>query len=233
MPLPVKDTAPVERKLLRDVVYNRLYDGILDGTLEPGETLLDDKLTAWLGVSRTPIREALMKLADIGLVEMAPNRYTRVAPIDLRAIDEAIYTTGLLHEFAVRTAVPKLDAAAVSRLDKSLKQIKKTAKSNDLPALGHALNDFFLEFERNSDNQVLLAISEGLSPQLLRYISVWQLPFAAEDIHARIAEIFEAVEERNADRAAELVKALYSPTLEQFLSDYRRDDAEIDENPIF
>ncbi len=232
MPLPVKDTAPVERQLLRDVVYNRLYEGILDGTLEPGETLLDEKLTAWLGVSRTPIREALMKLADIGLVEMAPNRYTRVAPIDLRAIDEAIYTTGLLHEYAARTAVPQLDNAAVSRLDKAHKEIKKTAKSGDLPALGRALNDFFLEFERTTDNGVLVAVSEGLSPQLLRYISVWQLPFATSDIPGRVGEILAAAKDRDGERAGELVKALYEPTLQQFLADYRRSDAEIDASPI-
>lgn len=232
MPLPVKDAAPVERRLLRDVVYNRLYDGILDGTLEPGETLLDEKLTSWLGVSRTPIREALMKLADIGLVEMAPNRYTRVAPIDLRAIDEAIYTTGLLHEFGIRTATPRLNSASINFLEKASKQILRTAKSNDLPALGHALNDFFLEFERNSDNQVLLAISEGLSPQLLRYVSVWQLPFDTEDIPAKISSILDAVKAKDSDRAGELVSELYASTLQQFIEDYRRTDHEIDAAPI-
>jgi DNA-binding GntR family transcriptional regulator len=232
MPLPVKDSAPVERQLLRDVVYNRLYEGILDGTLEPGETLLDDKLTAWLGVSRTPIREALMKLADIGLVEMAPNRYTRVAPIDLRAIDEAIYTTGLLHEYAARTCVPNLDNASLGRLDKSLKEIRKSAKAHALPALGRAVNDFFLEFERNSDNDVLLSISEGLSPQVLRYVSVWKLPFDTDDLPGRIAAILDAAKAHDGAAAGDLVRDLYAASLTQFLADYRRDDAEIDESPV-
>lgn len=233
MPLPVKDTAPVERQLLRDVVYNRLYDGILDGTLEPGETLLDDKLTAWLGVSRTPIREALMKLADIGLVEMAPNRYTRVAPIDRRAIDEAIYTTGLLHEYAARTAVPNLDAAAVGRLDKALKEVRKAKKASDLPALGRALNDFLLEFERGAGNAVLLDVSEGLSPQLLRYIAVWEKPFASADLVGAVSEIFDAAKARDGEKAGDLVAALYASTLEQFLTEYRRTDREIDERPAY
>lgn len=232
MPLPVKDSAPVERQLLRDVVYNRLYEGILDGTLEPGETLLDEKLTAWLGVSRTPIREALMKLADIGLVEMAPNRYTRVAPIDLRAIDEAIYTTGLLHEYAARTSASTLDSAALGRQDKALKEIRKAAKSKSLPALGRALNDFFLEFERNSDNAVLLAISEGLSPQVLRYIAVWKQPFDTDDLPGRVAEILEAAKAHDGTKAGDLVRDLYASALTQFLADYRRADAEIDESPV-
>lgn len=232
MPLPVKDTAPVERQLLRDVVYTRLYDGILDGTLEPGETLLDEKLTAWLGVSRTPIREALMKLAEIGLVEMAPNRYTRVAPIDMRAIDEAVYISGLLHERAARAAVPNLDNAAATRIERLAREAKKVAKSGDLPALGHALNDFFLEFERNTGNEVLVSVSEGLSPQLLRYITVWQRPFDADDLPARIAEIAAAAKERDGEKAGDLVKALYEPSHAQFLADYRRTDAEIDDTPI-
>jgi DNA-binding GntR family transcriptional regulator len=233
MPLPVRDTAPVERQLLRDVVYNRLYEGILDGTLEPGETLLDEKLTAWLGVSRTPIREALMKLADIGLVEMAPNRYTRVAPIDLRAIDEAIYTTGLLHELAARTVVPELDNAAIARLDKALKALRKASKAHDLPAVGRAYNEFFNELERAGHNDVLLAVSDGLGPQLLRYISVWDSPFGVDDLPEKLAGILAAAQERDGSKAAGLVRELYSAALEQFLQDYRRSDAEIDESPVF
>ncbi|WP_285114416.1 GntR family transcriptional regulator [Leifsonia sp. fls2-241-R2A-40a] len=229
----MSDTAPVERRLLRDVVYNRLYDGILDGTLEPGETLLDEKLTAWLGVSRTPIREALMKLADIGLVEMAPNRYTRVAPIDLKAIDEAIYTTGLLHEYAARAFVPSLDNAAVARLDKAQKQVKKSAKARDLPALGHAFNDFFLELARAGGNDVLVSVSEGLSPQLLRYISVWKTPFGIDDLPGALAGVVAAAKERDGATAGDLVKALYAGTLTQFLDDYRRNDADIAQAPVF
>ncbi|ANF32451.1 GntR family transcriptional regulator [Leifsonia xyli] len=233
MPLPANDTAPVERRLLRDVVYTRLYDGILDGTLEPGETLLDEKLTAWLGVSRTPIREALMKLADIGLVEMAPNRYTRVAPIDLKAIDEAIYATGLLHEHAARTIVPTLDTAVVTKLDKAQKAVRKAAKSRDLPGLGHAFNDFFLELERAGDNAVLVSMSEGLSPQLLRYISAWQIPFGVDDLADALAGIAAAAKDRDGAKAGDLVKALYRAPLKQFLDDYRRRDADIEHTPVF
>ena len=233
MPLPVSDTAPVERRLLRDVVYKRLYDGILDGTLEPGETLLDEKLTAWLGVSRTPIREALMKLADIGLVEMAPNRYTRVAPIDLKAIDEAIYTTGLLNEHTARAAVPTLDSATVARLEKAQKEARKAAKARDLPALGHAFNDFFQVLQKAAGNEVLRHVGDALGPQLLRYVSVWQTPFGVDDIPAVLTEIVAAAKDRDGAKAAELVKALYAGTLTQFLDDYRRSDAEIAQKPVF
>jgi DNA-binding GntR family transcriptional regulator len=63
-------------------------------------------------------------------------------------------------------------------------------------------------------------------------VSVWQLPFATEDLPARVTEIFEAVKARDGEKAADLIQAFYQPTLAQFLSDYRRSDAEIDESPI-
>lgn len=233
MPLPVHKTTPVPRELLRDAVYKRLYDSILDGTLEPGESLLDDKLTAWLGVSRTPIREALMSLANLGLVEMMPNRYTRVAPLDFRAIDEALYVTGLLHEYAARISVPCLDNAAIERIKEAHTEIIESSENNNLPQLGKALNKLMLEFEFGTKNSISITISEGLSPQLLRYISVWKLPFNTHDLVGKVTEIVEAaIVEKDAEKTSKLIHVLYRPVYEQFIAEYRRTNSQIDESPI-
>ncbi|WP_081689901.1 GntR family transcriptional regulator [Leifsonia xyli] len=75
MPVPISnkvDLAP--RRLLRDTVAESIRSAILDGSFRPGERLHDEELQGWLGVSRTPIRDALNELSRAGLVEMAPNR---------------------------------------------------------------------------------------------------------------------------------------------------------------
>ena len=88
MPLPVKDSAPVERQLLRDVVYNRLYEGILDGTLEPGETLLDEKLTAALHRLGVPTRDEIRNLTqrveelNAKIEQLKPRVTPASAPVD-------------------------------------------------------------------------------------------------------------------------------------------------------
>ena len=82
MPVP-EHRATVERHLLRDTAYSRLCDAIVAGTLMPGEQLHDGELCSWLGLSRTPVRDALSRLEDEGLVETAPQRYTRVTPLRL------------------------------------------------------------------------------------------------------------------------------------------------------
>ena len=83
MPVPKEKGAPA-RTLLRDQAYARLRDAILDGTLEPGEQLKDAELAEWLGLSRTPIREAVARLEEYGLVETKPQSFTRVAPLSAR-----------------------------------------------------------------------------------------------------------------------------------------------------
>ena len=73
MPVPANKAA-LERDLLRDRAYTTIRDAIVDGTLQPGERLRDQELTEWLGLSRTPVREALSRLEQDGLVETEPAR---------------------------------------------------------------------------------------------------------------------------------------------------------------
>ena len=110
--MPIPPTAPgVDRSLLRDDVYRRLRDAIVDGTFAPGEQLKDLDLAAWLGVSRTPVREALLRLAQGGLVLARPGRSTIVSTLDARDIRDARDVVAAMHEVAVREAVPGLTKA--------------------------------------------------------------------------------------------------------------------------
>ena len=75
--MPIPSSSPFKgRTLLRDDVYRQLREAIVDGTLAPGESLRDGEIAEWLGVSRTPVREALLRLAESGLVVARPGRST-------------------------------------------------------------------------------------------------------------------------------------------------------------
>src|SRR4051795_6717816 len=107
MPVPA-ETDKLDRDLLRERAYAPLRDAIVDGTLAPGERLRDQELCAWLGLSRTPVREALVRLEQDGLVETAPQRFTRVAPLDRRAARDAFPVVAALHALAAELAHPRL-----------------------------------------------------------------------------------------------------------------------------
>lgn len=116
MPVPQPAEQATPRRLLRDVVFEKMVDAILDGTLVPGERLNDDELVRWLAVSRTPIREAIARLHAWGLVEMEANRYTRVSAIDPVIYSEASQFLSGLHHLAIDWSrdAPSVDKKAVA-----------------------------------------------------------------------------------------------------------------------
>jgi len=161
MPVPQSDartTAP--RTLLRDVVYAKMIAAIDDGTLVPGERLSDDELTGWLGVSRTPVREAIARLVAEGFVEMAANRYTKVSAL---SSDEYGYASDFLtglHQMALDRA-DTVDAAiradAAARAKKAaggLEQEQLAAYRDLLDAFGVLTagleNPLFTDAERSA-----------------------------------------------------------------------------------
>src|SRR3954453_23795445 len=110
MPVPGRQGV-LATSLLRDRAYAALRDAIVDGTLAPGERLVDAALVSWLGVSRTPSREALPRLEHSGLGQPRPGRSTIVSPVDVRETAAAQGVVAAMHELAVREAVPVPSAA--------------------------------------------------------------------------------------------------------------------------
>lgn len=88
--MPIPSAEAPSRRLLRDVIHHKLAEAILAGQLMPGERLHDDEIGAWLGASRTPIREAMFRLQREGLVEISSNRHTKVASPNVQDAREAI-----------------------------------------------------------------------------------------------------------------------------------------------
>lgn len=107
MPLPANLT-PLERAPSREIIYRHLKTLILDLTLEPLEVLRDTELAARLGVSRTPVREALRKLEDEGFIESRRNQWTRTSPVEPRHLFEMYPIAQALHVTALRLAFDRL-----------------------------------------------------------------------------------------------------------------------------
>lgn len=131
MPIP-SGAAAVGRSLLRDDVYRRLRDAIVDGTFTPGEQLKDGELADWLGVSRTPVREALLRLGASGLVVALPGRSTTVSAIDARAVRDARDVIAAMHELAVREMAGRLSEDDVDRMRVANRRFAQAIASGDV-----------------------------------------------------------------------------------------------------
>lgn len=116
MPIPDSARSGVKRRLLREEAYETIRDAILDGTLQLGERLDDKKLQDWLGISRTPIREALNQLAQESLVVIRAQSYTSVTEPDPDLAFDAVQVLGSVFGGVIRVLLPVLDDAGKETL---------------------------------------------------------------------------------------------------------------------
>src|SRR3954469_11731820 len=167
MPVPA-DRAALERDLLRDRAYTTIRDAIVDGTLQPGERLRDQELTAWLVPSRTPGRDALSRLEQDGLVETEPQRFTRVAPLDRRAARDAFPLVAAIHALAAEVAVPRLTASDFADMLDANRRFGGAMRNNRVELALAADDDFHAVFVRASANAELPRALDRLMPGVRR-----------------------------------------------------------------
>jgi DNA-binding GntR family transcriptional regulator len=166
--MPVPQSSAPKRALLRDDAYQRLRDAIVDGTLEPGERLRDAELGDWLGVSRTPVREALARLEQAGLVITRPGRSTTVAPLDVRAVRDAQSVVASMHQLAVRLAVPQLTDDDLQRMSDANERFAAALRSGDADAALQADDELHAIPVAAAANQAVHQVLEQFTPLLRR-----------------------------------------------------------------
>lgn len=167
MPIPV-DAPPIRTALLRDTVHDRLRDLIVDGSLAPGEVVRDTDLAARLGVSRTPVREALLRLGESGLVRAAPGRSTVVAEIDLAEVREAHAVVVAMHRLAVAESVARLTAGDLDRMRAANRRFAAAIEAHDTDTALAADDDFHRVAVEVAGNRALATVLDQFSPVVRR-----------------------------------------------------------------
>ena len=123
---------------LRDVVFNTLRQAILRGELKPGERLMEIQLANKLGVSRTPIREAIRKLELEGLVLMIPRKGAEVAEITEKNMRDVLEVRKALEELAVQLACEKITAEEIEEMKKAAEEFRMILKNKDITEIAEA-----------------------------------------------------------------------------------------------
>jgi DNA-binding GntR family transcriptional regulator len=197
-------TMPLDVQPIADRVYTELRARILDGDLEHGQRLHQEAVSAALGVSRTPVREALGRLAAEGLVQLLPQRGARVAPVRPEDIRSAYEARLVIEPGAAALAARR--PAAERGLDDMRAAIEAMRGAEEVRAAFLANRDFHLAVVRASGNDHLLRFAEMLWVRRLGltiYSEQRRLPAFLEldaDAHAAIADAIAAGEPNHAER---------------------------------
>ncbi len=154
---------------LRDVVFNTLRDAILTGKLQPGERLMENQLAEKLGVSRTPIREALRMLKLENLVELTPRKGAQVLDMSEKDIVNVLEIREVLEGLAAQLACKKMTSETLEELKKTELEFEQFAKENDLEKVVSIDEHFHDIIFASTENERLIQIFNNLKIQLYRY----------------------------------------------------------------
>ena len=203
--MPIPEDAPViERRLLREDVFGRLRAAIVDGTFAPGEQLRDLELATWLGVSRTPIREALLRLAEAGLVVMHAGRSTTVSSLDARAVRDARDVVAAMHEVAVREAAGSLTRQNVAAMRAANRRFRAALRAGDVDAALVADDDLHAIPVRVAANRAVEAVLDQFVPVVRRAERLRFSTLAGRGSVARHEDLVRLLEDGDAEAAAAL-----------------------------
>lgn len=170
---------------LRDVVFNTLRHAILKGELEPGERLMEIALAQKLGVSRTPIREAIRKLELEGLVVMVPRKGAEVADITEKDLRDVLEVRTALEELSIELAMKNMNDDDYKQLREANELFAKDSEGDDLIKIAEADVAFHEIIYMATGNKRLIQMINNLREQMYRY----RLEYIKDkSTHARLVE---------------------------------------------
>lgn len=154
---------------LRDVVFKTLRQAILKGELAPGERLMEIQLADRLGVSRTPIREAIRKLELEGLVLMIPRKGAEVAKISEQNLRDVLEVRRSLEELAISLSCERITEEEMRELEEIQTQFATAVKEGDAMKIAQADENYHELIYNSTRNQKLVQILNNLREQMYRY----------------------------------------------------------------
>jgi len=167
--MPIPERAPsFEKSRISDQVYRKVRGWIVDGVLLPGESLKDHELATRLGVSRTPVREALCRLRDDGFVQVSAGRWTRVADIQPADIDQLFPIISCLETLALTLAFPSLVKLGVERMKRANRRIEQALLTGKFAEAAESNRTFHRTFIDLSKNPELIGIIQKVKIKIRR-----------------------------------------------------------------
>lgn len=187
---------------LRDVVFQTLRQAILKGELQPGERLMEMKLAERLGVSRTPVREAIRKLELEGLVVMIPRKGAAVANITEKDTKDVLEVRRTLEMFAVEVACDRITPEQLQELKESAKDFEDFKGSADLIRIAETDMKFHEIIYEATQNERLVQMLNNLRENMYRYrIEYLKDPNYYDSLVGEHREILKAIENGDKDHA--------------------------------
>jgi len=198
----------LERPVLSLQVSKVIVEGLLNGRFHPGDRLVENDLAALLGVSRSPIREALTELSQSGVVAREPGRGCRIRQWSRTDLEELFSVRALLEGHAARLACGRFQNQERDAFSRILADMQLAGDRGDYARMIDLDLEFHLVLWTCAGNQLLLQVLEGLSQQFRLFLTLnWKFHGGLENVAQNHRHVVEAVASRDPTRAEQALHA--------------------------
>jgi len=204
-------------------VYDLLFSWLVTRKIKPGDRLIEETLAKDLNISRTPIRAALSRLSQDGLIDLIPRKGGSVKKMATKDVEEVYELRQVLEGVAIRLSGPKITEKELNKLKELLKQ-SKTLLSKDLATqLAKLDSEFHRLIIDSCGNERLIEFVESLYNfvQIFRVMGYYRLARARQAWREH-TKILEALNKRDIHKAQELMEKHISNTKRYILSDFKK-----------
>ena len=213
-----------ERKSLGEHVFESLKRAIINGNITAGEWLVESHIAETLGISRTPVREAIHKLEREELIERQPRGGFTVLSLNRKDIEETFGIRSMLEGYAARLAAEKHKKEELKPSEEKVKEFQKALdqkKMNELPAINTEFHDLLYALSKSPK---LISIINGLRDQIFRYrkMNLKEEKFATTSNQDHI-QMLESIRKRNAEAAERLTREHILRGREIVLKEFERE----------
>ena len=189
-------------KPLREVIFNTIREAIIVGELKPGERLMEVQLAEKMGVSRTPVREAIRKLELEGLVDMLPRKGAHVADLSVKDIMDVLEVRSTLDGLASSLSAARITGEEIKELKHLLSQFENCIEKNSTQGIIKKDVEFHDIIYRSSRNDKLIQISNNLREQVQRFRVIYIKDYSSsKELVKEHADILKAISDRNSEAA--------------------------------
>ena len=211
-----ENTKKIKRTFIKDEAYNILHDQIIEGKLKPYTQLKISELSQEFGISRTPLREAILRLENEGLVISKANQWTMVAPIKVHRLKDIYHLVYELESYALRENFSKVDDNFIDKLKKINEQINLEHKNKNIMKVIDLDDDFHNLIISLSDNKELKPIIVRLKKKIKRFeICFYQVKDSHKipSSYAEHEKLIECLRKRDLEASLSALKENWTTTI--------------------
>lgn len=192
---------------LKELVFTTLKKAILKGELQPGDRLMELQLAEKMGVSRTPIREAIHKLAKEGLVTLIPRKGAEVAGISLKSLKDVLQVRTTLEKLAFSLAFEKITDKQIRELERLQKEFEAAVAGGEILKMTEADENFHFVIYSAADNNKLREILNNLKESMYRYrLEYIREPNSRQTLIREHGDMVESLKKRDLDKGLGVVE---------------------------